>query len=237
VLRRPYFLHRIALVLLVGGVAVVVTALVAPGLIEDKEPEAVRALPEPGTTSEVAEARATPTAVPSVEPTAVPVNDSPITRLVIPSINVDAPVVVLGLTADRAMESPSTPTDVGWYELNPRANEGGYPGEKGGNAVFSGHVDYRNYGPAVFANLDKLSEGDEIFVRLEDGTEYKYTVTGTGVYDPLTAPIKEIVGRVENQELLTLITCDGTFNSATRQYDRRLVVRAERVEDGQARSE
>ena len=28
---------------------------------------------------------------------------------------------------------------------------------------------------------------------------------------------------------MTLITCGGTFNSATHQYDKRLVVRAERV--------
>jgi sortase (surface protein transpeptidase) len=32
---------------------------------------------------------------------------------------------------------------------------------------------------------------------------------------------------------LTLITCSGVFNSATHQYDKRLVVRAERIQPGQ----
>jgi sortase (surface protein transpeptidase) len=40
--------------------------------------------------------------------------------------------------------------------------------------------------------------------------------------------VDQIVGATP-EEVITLITCSGTFSSATHQYDKRLVVRAERV--------
>jgi sortase (surface protein transpeptidase) len=39
--------------------------------------------------------------------------------------------------------------------------------------------------------------------------------------------VDQIVGPTADQ-VVTLITCNGTFNSATHQYDKRLVIRAER---------
>jgi sortase (surface protein transpeptidase) len=40
--------------------------------------------------------------------------------------------------------------------------------------------------------------------------------------------VTDIVGPV-GREVVTLITCEGTFNTRTREYDKRLVVRADRV--------
>jgi len=42
------------------------------------------------------------------------------------------------------------------------------------------------------------------------------------------APVQDIVGPTPN-EVVTLITCEGTFNTRTREYDKRLIIRAERV--------
>jgi sortase (surface protein transpeptidase) len=70
-------------------------------------------------------------------------------------------------------------------------------------------------------------------VRLADGTVYKYAVVSKNQYDSGLAPVDTIVGPTPN-ESVTLITCSGTFNSATHQYDKRLVVRAERIPDGPA---
>ena len=167
----------------------------------------------------------TPTAGPSPTPIAnyPPASAAPLARLVIPAAEIDAPVVVKGVDAGGVMESPDNAVDTAWYDFSAKP---GY----GGNAVFSGHVDYINVGKAVFWNLKDLNPGDEIQVRLDDGTVYTYKVNFKQQYDAATAPVEEIVGPTPN-ETVTLITCSGTFSSASHQYDKRLVIRAERVSE------
>jgi LPXTG-site transpeptidase (sortase) family protein len=157
-----------------------------------------------------------------VAPTAVatPVAAPPL-RIVIPSIGVDAPITIKGLSADGVMEAPNGPEDVAWYGFT------AFPGS-GSNAVFSAHVDYHGYGPAVFADLKKLKKGDLVEVHTADGTVYRYEVTLSLSYPAETAPSEEIVGPT-SREVITLITCAGSFDQATRRYSHRLVVRAERV--------
>jgi sortase A len=167
---------------------------------------------------------ATAEATPPVTRTAVPKGEVP-ERLVIPSIGVDAPIVVLGLDAQGVMESPSGPEDVGWYDFTAR------PGAPG-NAVFSGHVDFHDYGEAVFWDLHKLKSGDIIEVHGKGGSVYRYQVVSSLTYPAGEAPVGEVVGETE-RETVTLITCAGTFNSDVHQYSHRLVVQAERVEEGE----
>ena len=142
-------------------------------------------------------------------------------RIVIPSIGVDAPISVKSISPDGGMEPPYGPTDVAWYGFTSK------PGA-GGNAVFSAHVDYRNYGPAVFARLKDLKKGDPVEVYLADGAVYRYQVVLSLSYPAESAPVEEIVGPT-SKEVITMITCTGTFDEASRQYSHRLVVRAERV--------
>jgi LPXTG-site transpeptidase (sortase) family protein len=129
--------------------------------------------------------------------------------------------MVLGVDGNGTMQSPTNPVDVAWYRFSAR------PGQVG-NMVMAGHVDYANYGPAVFWFLQDLVPGDEIRVTTETGAVYSYRVTSLATYPEATAPVAEIVGPTDT-EMLTLITCAGTFNRSSRAYDRRLVVRAERV--------
>jgi LPXTG-site transpeptidase (sortase) family protein len=167
----------------------------------------------------------TPTPGPSPTPAAnyPPASEASIARLIIPSAEIDAPVVVKGVDPAGVMESPDNAYDTAWYDFSAKP---GY----GGNAVFSGHVDYINVGKAVFWELKDLNPGDEIHVRLEDGTLYRYEVNFKQQYDAATAPVEEIVGPTP-KETVTLITCSGTFSSASGQYDKRLVVRAERISE------
>ena len=166
----------------------------------------------------------TPTPGPTPTPSAEfpPGNPAPIARLVIPDAEIDAPIVVKGVDNAGVMIAPDKAYDVAWYDFS------AHPGF-GGNAVFAAHVDYVNVGPAVFWNLKDLEPGDIIDIRLNDGTVYRYAVNFKQQYDSATAPVNEIVGATP-KESVTLITCSGTFNSATHQYDKRLVVRAERIQ-------
>jgi len=155
---------------------------------------------------------------------ALPTPDtSPLTRIIIPKAKVDAPLVMLGIDENGVMQSTSNAWDVAWYDFSAR------PGA-GGNAVFSGHVDYHDVGAAVFWNLRDLQSGDIIEVQLADGASYKYSVSALNCMPVNEAPISEIVGATQS-EVVTLITCCGTFDSSSRQYDRRLVVRAQRIFD------
>jgi len=154
-------------------------------------------------------------------PQVTPVSNAPLARLVIPSIQVDAPVVTLGVDGQGVMQSPRTAFEVGWYDFTAQ------PGT-GGNAVFSGHVDFASVGAAVFWHLRELGPGDLVEVRLADGTDYQYVVISSTAYAGDDAPIADIVGPT-GKDTVTIITCTGTFNREVRQYSHRLVVRAERL--------
>jgi len=170
----------------------------------------------------------TPTPGPSPTPSAEfpPGDPADIARIVITSAEIDAPVVVKGVDNAGVMIAPDNAYDVAWYDFS------AHPGF-GGNAVFAGHVDYIRVGPAVFWNIKDLVLGDLIEVYLVNGTMYRYAVTLKQQYDAATAPVDTIVGATP-KESVTLITCGGTFNPVTHQYDKRLVVRAERLQDGAA---
>lgn len=159
----------------------------------------------------------TPTATPT--PAKPAVYAAPISRFKIPKISVDAPVETKNLLRDGTMESPSGPVPVAWYDFTTK------PG-MGGNAVFSGHLDYIRYGPAVFYNLKKLVKGDGIDVVLQDGTVLQYEVTALQAWPVELVPMREVLATTST-DVLTIITCGGPFAGTA--YLDRLVVRAARV--------
>lgn len=156
-----------------------------------------------------------------------PVPASAVERLVIPAISVDAPVITKVVSDDRQMADPDGPQSVVWYDFSAIPGLGGRPGS-GGNSVIAGHFDYHDFGPAVFWNLDKLKAGDEIAVRLRDGSEYRYTTMSNRVVEAGAAPWASIVASTR-QESVTLITCAGDFDPGTDTYAERRVVWAVRI--------
>ena len=143
-------------------------------------------------------------------------------RLVIPTIGVDAAVEPVGLTHDGAMDVPSGPHTVGWYHF-------GSPPGAVGSAVMDGHVDYRGVGPAVFWRLRELAPGDTLVVVTEDGDERRFRVTEVASYPNASVPMERIFGSAASPRL-NLITCDGAFIARDRNYDHRLVVYSEAIE-------
>lgn len=191
------------------------------------QPIAATATPQPATPSpsEAATSAETATPEPSPSPSPSPTpppDESPLARLIIPTIHVDAPITLRGVDPDGTMQDPNGPDDVAYYTFSGRPGFG-----PGNNAVFAGHVDYYPHRTAVFWNLDKLRPGDVIEVALQDGTTYIYRVTDAVVYPATSAPVAQIVGPTP-QETVTLITCNGTFSGG--HYNNRLVVRAERTD-------
>ncbi len=198
------------------------TFLVIAGILVLYRPEPSRTFnPEAILSARSSTKRSVPAGAP--KPSSTAVSTAAITRLRIPTIGVDADVVVEGLDEDGAMENPDGPWDVAWYDFSAR------PGT-GSNVVFAGHVDHRDIGPAVFWDLGKLKPDTIIEVHLKDAAVYRYRVIAKDTVDVATAPVAQIVGPTQTDSV-TLITCTGNFDQTTQEYDQRLVVRAERVHD------
>jgi sortase (surface protein transpeptidase) len=139
--------------------------------------------------------------------------------LTVEAAGIDAGIEPLRVV-DGAMQDPSGPWEVAWYE-----NLGALG--RLGNIVMAGHIDYWNVGPAVFYNISTLQPGDEIVVSGEDGKTYPYAVEWVRQFDSTSMPLDDVIGPTEG-ESLTLITCGGAFDYATGQYLQRTVVRANR---------
>lgn len=137
-------------------------------------------------------------------------------RVRIPAINVDAPIIPLGMDDNGQMHIPSNPSDVGWFA------PGIIPGSTG-SAVFAGHLNTAGGGHGVFWNLHTLKPSDTIAVESGSGQTLLFSVTTSQSYPYNEAPMQEIFS-ASGGRILNLITCTGTWEGAT--YDQRLVVTA-----------
>jgi sortase (surface protein transpeptidase) len=139
--------------------------------------------------------------------------------IAIAKINLNAQVETIQIV-DGIMQDPTGPWVVSWYK------ETGKLGEIN-NIVMAGHLDYWDVGPAVFYNIGQLAPKDKIDVTGDDGQDYTYEVDWVKNYDSANAPIQEIIGPTD-QEDLTLITCGGPFDYQNGVYLQRTVVRSHR---------
>lgn len=137
--------------------------------------------------------------------------------LVVPSLDIAAPVVAVGLTTDGAMDVPRLPSDIGWYEYSPR------PGLTG-NSILAGHLNWQGT-PAVFARLAEVTSGAPVLVRESDGDERRFAVEWKREVPAEAVPPRQVFEPITTPGL-TLITCGGRYNPDTRRYDARIVVRA-----------
>ena len=139
-------------------------------------------------------------------------------HLLIPRINVNAPIELVETSADGSLAVPNINvwTGVGLYA------DGPYPGEQG-SAVIDGHLDRPGGFPAVFWNLRQLHKGDIVKVETPGQATVKFRVTQVASYTPSEAPLSAIFDNT-NGHFLNLITCSGRWIPALHQTTRRLVV-------------
>lgn len=193
-----------------------------------------------------------PTAEPTIEPTPTlfilgssydlnldlrsgPV-DVPL-ELQIPVLNVNAPVLGVGLTADNVMDAPKGPIgDPVWHTAF-WYRGGGIPGESG-TATIAGHVTGPLGNPEIFANLKNLTPGDAIIIHVKNSTlNIRFIVDQIKVYsiqestDPTVLSMIYGPGITEGTgpqpapdglSHLTLITCAGSYVNG--EFDHHTVV-------------
>ena len=121
----------------------------------------------------------------------------------IASIDVEEPLIDLGIAEDGTMEVPEDFSEVGWFD------GGGMPGGRG-PTVLAGHRDSTT-GPAVFHRLVEMQPGDEVEVTDAEGEVHIYRVERTEVFAKDDFPTREVFGALPEDEL-RLITCTGIFD-------------------------
>ncbi|MFJ4970042.1 class F sortase [Streptomyces sp. NPDC088755] len=153
-----------------------------------------------------ASARARPKPRPTrTAPAPAPLPRSAATRLSIPALSLEAPVV--GLPLDRAGHPGTPPISkpklIGWY------GDGPAPGERG-TALAVGHRDTLT-GPAVFLNISMLRPGNTVRVTRADRRTAVFTVDAVRTYPKSSFPDDEVYGDRGRPEL-RLMTCGGKFD-------------------------
>jgi sortase A len=141
------------------------------------------------------------------------------TRLIIPKINVDVPVIY-DIGNDNDSQMAAMEKGVAHFAI-PGASS--HPGEVG-NTVIAGHSsndlfdggDYK----FIFAQLEKLSPGDSIYANYK-GTRYTYVITRTEVVKP--NEVNKLVYATD-KPVMTLITCTPLGTALNR-----LLITAEQV--------
>jgi sortase (surface protein transpeptidase) len=106
--------------------------------------------------------------------------------VIIPTLDVDAPVIPTGVDPDGYAEIPQDVNLVGWYRFGP------VPGA-GGSAVLVGHV------------------GDEVVVADGTGTQQQFSVVAREQWDKAETPLDRLFDRSGSPRLV-LITCGGSFD-------------------------
>ncbi|MCL2280572.1 class E sortase [Candidatus Saccharibacteria bacterium] len=134
-------------------------------------------------------------------------NDQPVSpepRVIIPKINVNAPVVY-GLT-DLSEQSSQKALEGGVIHY-PIAGASAFPGQNG-NAVFLGHSSSDFFKPGdykfIFVQLNRLSAGDLFYLDYQS-KRYTYRVRETRIINPNEVSTLAIG---DNKPYATLVTCD-----------------------------
>ena len=143
--------------------------------------------------------------VPTTKATLRPVaEEPPPRRFRAGGIDVDLPVVAVGVDRDGLMELPPTVREVAWYRYSAR------PGARSGTTVLAGHVDTLRDGLGPFVRLHELDEGDELSVDV-DGKARSYVVRSVEKVAKSEVPLDRVFRRDGPPEL-KVITCGGTFS-------------------------
>ena len=151
---------------------------------------------------------------------AAPLARSAPVRVQIPAIGVDSALMQLGLQVDGSLQVPPAGFPAGWYTGAPT------PGELG-PAILAGHVDWGGQ-PGVFYHLRDLQPGAEITVTRQDGRATVFRVTQVKQYPKDEFPTDVVYGDLDHPGL-RLITCGGSFDRETRNYDDNIIAFADLI--------
>ncbi|OII35285.1 hypothetical protein BIU98_02535 [Curtobacterium sp. MMLR14_010] len=170
-----------------------------------------------------------PSPAPSAFSTAVPLRDAALpaevpavvapVRVAVPALDIDQAVQPEGVDPSGAMALPADPAVAGWWRF------GSTPTSTAGSTVLAAHVDAVGYGIGPFAHLVDVPVGTQVTVTSEDGTTTRYAVATVDLLAKTGVPWASVFDH-DGPRRLVLVTCGGTFDTATHHYRSNLVVTA-----------
>ncbi len=140
-------------------------------------------------------------------------------RLIIPSLSIDAHVQYVGVNKKGNIGTPNNFTDVAWYA------RGVVPGQLG-TAIIDGHVDNGLGLAGVFKHLVSMKVGDDVYVVTKGAEHIHFVVTHVEAYDYEHVTSEDIFGTSTDVRSINLITCDGEWVLSGDTYNKRLIVTA-----------
>jgi len=160
---------------------------------------------------------AVPVAVPADAPSlSLPVGSSAPTGIEIPAIGVTRnSIMKLGYNEDLSLQVPPDAATVGWF------SRGAAPGTDG-PAVFASHINYAGK-KGGFADIGQLAAGDQVLVHRADGTSVVFVIDRVERASKKAFPTAAVYGPTTGPEI-RLITCGGTFDASTRNYEDNVIV-------------
>ncbi|MDP3968621.1 MAG: class F sortase [Nocardioides sp.] len=186
------------------GVALLVVGLVRPS----------------GDTAEVPAAQPSASASPS--PSASPKREAgkPPERLVVESIDLDAPLRPIEVDPEGVLTPPSDVSEVGWWQRS------ALPGAPQGQTIVTGHA--VNSGDGVMDDLGKVRRGDVVKVHDDDQVfDYSVTKIHTLTREEVAEQAESLFMQDRGDGRLVLITCEDFVNGV---YTSNTIVFAEPLE-------
>jgi LPXTG-site transpeptidase (sortase) family protein len=182
-----------------GVAAVVLIAVTGCGGGSSKKPPAQVVQPQPPAPSP-------PSSSPAAAP-AKPMARSVPSRLRIPKLHINSPIMKLGLNADHTIQVPplSQPNMTGWWQGGPT------PGEKGASVILGHNVG--NGHASVFEDLGALKPGDTVQVTRSNGTVATFEITKKEQIAKSRFPTEKVYGKL-GYPGIRLITCGGRFDAS-----------------------
>ena len=145
------------------------------------------------------------------------------TRLVVPALDVRAPISPIEVSPSGVLDPPADPTEMGWWQRSMR------PGAGRGQTVLTGHTVHT--GGGVLDRLGDLRPGQRVKVVTPRGTVvYRTTKVETLSKAELAEQAPQLFGQDRRRTRLVLITCTdwngSEFESNIVAFARPLGVRA-----------
>jgi hypothetical protein len=137
-------------------------------------------------------------------------------RITIPSLQVDANLIAVGIEENGDMEVPPFGT-AAWYKLGP------VPGASGPSVIVA-HVDSKK-GPDVFYRLKDIKLGEKVLVYDRNGDVATFLVDSKEQQLKTQLPVDRIWNNT-TLPVLRLITCGGQFDRSTGHYRSNVIVYA-----------
>lgn len=220
-----YGILVIALLLIVGGIALTVLSLQDNTKVQKQidvyatEAADSGETPSQSSTKSGANTNASTTGFKADEE--VSTNPRYPKHLRISSIGVSALTTKVGINSKGNIGTPANIHNTSWYEGSSS------PVDAIGSAVFVGHVGTAQYA-GVFASLYKTQVGAEIVVTMGDDKTFTYTVKNIEDIPADKLDMAPYLSYLNGKtRVMHLITCTGDYNARTNTYSHRLIVTAE----------